>query len=70
MGNTGQTSPTILNTLNAIIANADLTVDIRVAGVQAYRFVKNKIIFLYRISIIGQTLNYIEQHILDDSPVM
>ncbi|XP_060856834.1 uncharacterized protein LOC132934536 [Metopolophium dirhodum] len=37
LGNTGQTSPTTLHTLNAIIANVDLTVDIRVAGVQAYR---------------------------------
>jgi len=42
LGNTGQISPTTLHTLNAIIPNADLTVDIRVAGVQAYRFVKNK----------------------------
>ncbi|VVC30431.1 Hypothetical protein CINCED_3A001550 [Cinara cedri] len=37
LGNTGLYSPTVIDTLNSIIQNKDLTVDIRVSGIQAYR---------------------------------
>lgn len=37
IGNAGLTSPTTTETLNSVILNEDLTVDIRVSGVHAYR---------------------------------
>lgn len=41
LGNTGLYSPTVVHTLNSIIINTDLTVDIRISGVQAYRYVES-----------------------------
>lgn len=40
LGNAGLTTPTVLHTLHSIIMNIDVTVDIRVSAVQAYRWVK------------------------------